>query len=49
MERRERVGNRRGGDVRGLGICGLGGIHMSFLPGVQSDWPAESVHSCSEE
>ena len=31
MERRERVGNRRGGNIGGLGVCGLRGIHMTLL------------------
>ena len=30
MERRERVGNRRGGDVRGRGVCRLRGRRPGF-------------------
>lgn len=30
VERRERVGNRRGGDVRGLGVCWLRGRRLGF-------------------
>ena len=30
VERRERVGNRRGGDVRGFGVCRLRGHRLRF-------------------